>query len=351
VTPLVTLVVAMRNEADHIELCLQSLERQDYPPSKLEVLVMDGASTDRSWDLASAIVDRHPTWRLLNNPRRIQAAAWNLGISVASGDIIGILSGHAELGEDYVTEAVRTLDRTGAAMVGGPVRTIGTGPVETAIGAAMSSPFGVGGARHHYVEDEAETDTVFMGVSPRAIYTEHRFDETLVRNQDDELSYRLIDAGYRIVCNPAIRSRYRVRSSFSALWKQFEAYGYWKVAVLRRHPRRAKPRHLLPASVVLALAATAPLALVRPGIRRALLLAATPYLGANAMFAVRHGMRSGWRSAIAHAIAVPTMHTAYGAGFVRGLAELIGSGAHAAGTPDTSDGAGSGPADIERSRP
>ncbi len=317
--PVVTLVVAARNEEENIDACLRSIEAQDYDPARLEVIVADGESTDRTRELASVYVQRHDGWHLVDNHRRIQAVAWNRGIEMASGDVIGIVSGHAELAPDYVRQAVETLERTGAAMVGGPVTTVADGPVSAAIAAAMASPFGVGGARHHYLTVEAETDTVFMGVASQATYRAFPFDETMVRNQDDELSYRLIDAGHVIICNPAIRSRYRARSSIAGLARQYWAYGYWKVAVLARHPRRAKARHLLPALVVGGVAVMAPLALVSGRSRALLLLGAVPYLALDFTLAARHARRNGLASGKAMAIAFPTMHFSFGSGFLRGL--------------------------------
>jgi glycosyltransferase involved in cell wall biosynthesis len=319
--PMVTLVVAARNEEANIVACLRSLEAQDYDPSRLEVIVVDGESTDRTREHAAAIVDAHPGWRLLDNPRRIQAAAWNLGIREATGDVVGIVSGHAELAPDYVSQSVETLQRTGAAMVGGPVTALTDGPVSSAIGAAMASPFGVGGARHHYLTEEAETDTVFMGLATSATYRAFPFDEAMVRNQDDELSYRLIDAGHRIVCNPAIRSRYRVRSSIGALARQYWAYGYWKVAVLARHPRRAKARHVVPALVVGGLAVIGPLSLVSGSARALLLAGSMPYLAIDAVLAARQAREEGAASGLALFSAFPAMHFSYGAGFVRGLVD------------------------------
>ena len=317
--PKVTLVVAARNEEANIDACLRSLAEQDYEPSLLEVLVVDGESTDRTRERAAAIVAEHPGWRLLDNPRRIQAVAWNLGIREATGEVVGIVSGHAELAPDYASRAVETLRRTGAAMVGGPVTAMADGPISAAIGAAMASPFGVGGARHHYLTAEAATDTVFMGVATNDTYRANPFDETMVRNQDDELSYRLIDAGHVIVCNPAIRSRYRVRSSITGLARQYWAYGYWKVAVLARHPRRAKARHLLPALVVGGLAVIGPLSLVSGSARLLLLAGSLPYVAVDAALATRQAREHGAASGLAMSLAFPTMHFSYGAGFVRGL--------------------------------
>lgn len=321
--PMVTLVVAMRNEEASIEACLRSIGGQDYDPARLEVLVVDGASSDRSAEVAAGIVTGHSTWRLVDNPRRIQAVAWNMGIEMASGAVIGIVSGHAELAPDYVRQAVETLGRTGAALVGGPVTPLADGPMPEAIGAAISSPFGVGGARHHYAETETETDTVFMALGPRWLYRAFRFDEEMVRNQDDELSYRVIDAGYRIICNPAIRSHYRVRSSIGGLSRQYWAYGFWKVRVLNKHPRRAKPRHLLPSLAVASLAVVLPLAGKSPHARKVIVFGALPYAALDVALAVGHGRRHGGRSGLALAIAFPTMHASYGAGFLWGVWDAL----------------------------
>ena len=319
----VTLVVAMRNEEASIEGCLHSIEVQDYDHARLEVIVADGESTDRSREIAGQFVERHVNWRLIDNPRRIQAVAWNAGIEMASGDVVGIVSGHSELAPDYVRQAVATLGRTGAAMVGGPVTAVADGPVAEAIGAAISSPFGVGGARHHYATTETETDTVFMALAPQSIYRAFGFDEEMVRNQDDELSYRVIDAGHTIICNPAIQSRYHVRSSIGSFARQYWAYGFWKVRVLAKHPRRAKPRHLLPSLAVGGFAVMAPLAIRSTRARLLLASVLVPYAVVDGVLALRHGRRQGARSGVALAIAFPTMHASYGTGFAAGVWDAL----------------------------
>src|SRR5262249_951204 len=127
--PIVTLVVAVLNEAPYIGDCLVSIAAQDYPAELVEVLVYDGGSTDGSVEIAERFTAGHPGWAVRPNPRRIQAAAWNAGIEAATGEIVGIVSGHSELAPDYISSAVATLRETGADMVGGPVRAIGETPV------------------------------------------------------------------------------------------------------------------------------------------------------------------------------------------------------------------------------
>lgn len=317
--PAVTLVVAMRNEAASIERCLASLVDQDYPPDRLEVLVYDGGSTDGSRDLAERVIAARPHWAVLDNPRRTQAVVWNEGSRRASGEIVGIVSGHAELASDYVSRAVDALERTGADMVGGPVRVMANGPTGEAIGLATSTPFGVGGARHHYLTEAAEVDTVFMGVSRRDTYLRFPFDEAMIINEDDELSYRLLDAGGRIVCDPAIRSAYRSRATLGGLFRQYHNYGLWKVRVIQKHPRQLRLRHLAPAGLVGTLAAGVGMSMLSGLARRLTLLVASVYLTALIGATVRYGHRRGVRSMAQLAAAYATLHAAYGSGLLRGL--------------------------------
>ncbi|MFN8629497.1 MAG: glycosyltransferase family 2 protein [Chloroflexota bacterium] len=236
VFPSVTLIVAMRNEGAAIEACVASLLAQTWPADRLEILVMDGGSTDGCRETAERMLADRPNGHVLDNPGIVQAAGWNLGIDRATGDYVGIVSGHSELAPDYVESVVRVIEETGATMVGGPVTAEAEGPVGEAVAIATSTPFGVGGARHHYLRERAEVDTVFMGVARREDYARLRFNEEMVRNQDDELSYRILDEGGRIICDPAIRSTYRNRSTLQGLWRQQFAYGSWKVRVFRRWP-------------------------------------------------------------------------------------------------------------------
>ncbi len=318
--PRVSLLVAMRNESAAIGACLASIAQQDYPADALEVLVFDGASADDSVAIAERAMGGRRGWRLLANPRRIQASAWNLGISASTGEVIGIISGHAALDPGYVREAVETLRRTGADMVGGPVRAIGEGVVATAIAIGMSTRFGVGGAQFRYLDREQDVDTVFMGLARRALWGRFPFDEAMVRNQDDELSYRLQDAGARIVCNPAIQSSYRSRATLGGLVGQYFDYGFWKAAVLRKHPAQARFRHIVPSLLVASLAGGLILGFAWRPILVLAGLAASAYLVTNLVASWSAGRSAGWRVVAILPAVYASLHLSYGAGLLVGIA-------------------------------
>jgi len=318
--PKVSLLVAVRNEANYIKKLISSIIDQTYPNEKLEVIILDGGSTDGTWEIVKELIQGHSNFQLLENPKGVQSAAWNLGIDLSHGEIISIVSGHVNLAPDYVEKAVETLQRTGADLVGGTIRAISTGVVGQAIALAMSSPFGVGGARHRYTEVEQETDSVFMGFCHRSLYEKiGKFDEELVRNQDDEFSYRLTKTGGRIVCNPEIISYYHTRSTLNSLWRQYFQYGFYKVRVLQKHPAQMRPRQFVPPAFVLALLAGILLTIFTPWGWVALTALVGAYLLANLAASVFTAKNHGWRYLPLLPFAFTILHLSYGLGFLIGL--------------------------------
>jgi len=166
--------------------------------------------------------------------------------------------------------------------------------VGDAIALAMASRFGIGAYFHFAVEDR-EVDTVYMGMYPRRVFeTDRLFDEELVRNQDDELNYRLRKSGGSI-SSPAHALALSESSDLKTLWRQFFQYGMWKIRVLQKHPRQMSPRQFVPPLFVLVVISTV---LAVPWLRPArwLLLAAlgayaTALLAAAGTVARQHGWR------------------------------------------------------------
>jgi hypothetical protein len=238
--------------------------------------------------------------------------------------VIGIISAHAELASDYVSAAVETLSRSGADMVGGPAR----GEAETAVGRAVAlatdTRFGAGGAAFRHADVEQDVDTVYMGLCRAEVYRSYLFDEEMVRNQDDELSYRILDGGGRIVCNPAIRSRYFNRATIRSLFRQYYEYGFWKVRVMQKHPRQVRPRHLIPAAFVGTIVVLSILSLVLAPARVLLASALGLYAMANLGAAILSVRRSALALLPLVMLVYLVLHVAYGVGFLVGLVHFAG---------------------------
>jgi len=303
------------NEAAFIERSLGAVLAQDYPAERVEVLVVDGGSTDTTVSLVAVMAARDPRVRLLANPGRIQARAMNVGLDHAQGDVIVRVDGHTVIAPDYVRRCVECLETTGAQNVGGPQRFEATTPLGRAIAAAYRSPFSV--PSRFTVSQRAEVvDTVYMGAWPRTVF-DHvgRFDESLAVNEDYELNYRIRRAGGRIYLSPDIRSRYYGRQTLGALWRQFFRYGAWKCRVLAQHPRSARPRHLVAPVFVAALVGGGLLGVFSRPIRRLWATVVGLYLAANGLASAREAARGDWALLGRLPLVFTTMHIAWGSGF------------------------------------
>ena len=321
--PFVSVLMPVRNEGKFITRSLGAVLAQDYPHDRMEVIIADGRSTDRTRTVVTDIARQHPNVQLVDNPREIVATGLNLALAVAKGEIIVRVDGHAIVKSDYVRESVRALQETGADNAGGPTTASSDRVFGRAVAAATSSPFGVGGARFHYSERAEWVDTVCFGAWRREVFQRHGgFDEEMVRNQDDEFNYRLRAAGGRIFLDPRIRSQYINRATARSLWRQYFQYGYWKVRVLQKHPRQMQPRQFVPALLILTLAF---LALTAPAFRISkLMLIATAgaYLIGNLLASILAAAKAGWRLVPLISFAFVVVHFAYGVGFFAGLARF-----------------------------
>ena len=318
--PTVSVVLAVRDEERQVARTLDAVIRQSYPRAAVEILVVDGESADGTREVVAGVAARDPRVRLLRNPLRRVAGGLNVGLNAARGEVIVRVDGHCVIPPDYLATCVRVLRAGKADCAGGPVRAEGETTMGRAIARAMSTPFGVGGASFRWADSVREVDHLPFGAWRREVFEViGGFDETLVRNQDDELSDRLRRHGGRIVMDPSIPVRYFSRARLAGLWRQYLGYGFWKVRVVRKRGGwPASPRHLVPSIFVGAvlgsfLAAVATRLWLLPafvlGPYALFLLVAT----AQSILALRE------RAALLVPCALATMHVAYGVGFLLAL--------------------------------
>jgi glycosyltransferase involved in cell wall biosynthesis len=241
----VTIAVPVLNEEHHIEACLDAIAEQTYP-NIVEVLVIDGGSTDRTRELALRLGAT-----VLDNPRRIQSAALNVALEEAKGDVFVRVDGHCEVARDYVERCVQALAETGAAMVGGAMTpTIGTTSMQRAIAAAMQSRLGVGPARFHAGGGAGWVDTVYLGAFRVDLAQEvGGYSEDVGVNEDAEFAIRIGTRG-GVRFDPTIRSVYVPRGSLRAVAKQFYRYGWSRAHTIARHPSSMRLRQLAPLVLV-----------------------------------------------------------------------------------------------------
>ena len=318
--PLVSIIFPIRNEATYINRDLRAIAEQDYS-GPTETLISDGMSTDETRQIVQDFSNFHPQMQIgvLDNPRKIVPTGLNIALRQAKGEIIIRVDGHTIIDTDYVRQCVEALQRTHADDVGGRMNAIGVTSFGKAVALATSTPFGVGGGRFHTSNKEEWVDTVYMGAWPRRVFEKiGLFDEELVRDQDDEFNYRLLEHAGKILLCPEIRSEYTVRGTPKALWKQYYQYGFWKVRVLQKHPRQMSLRQFVPPTFVLALFASVLFAF-SPGLRPLSIVVPLLYLVANLLASLFTASRRGWQYLPLLAFVFASLHLSYGLGFLAGL--------------------------------
>ncbi len=331
--PCASVVIPCLNEVDHIGPCLDALASQEGLEDDLEVIVVDGGSDDGTRERLTERQEVQAGLIVLDNPARITPVAMNLGIQASSSDMVVILGAHAEVAPDFIRrnlECLRAHPESGC--VGGVVEQVHGDAMSRRIGLAMSSPFGVGDARFRTGGVAGHVDTVAFGAYRKAVLEElGGLDDSLVRNQDDELNYRLTEAGWRIWFDPRIRSRYHARSSYGQLFRQYRQYGYWKVFVNRKHRTVTTWRQMVPASFLLAsftlffmaclgewLPGTpAGMELALPGLLTLWALWLLGALGAIALAGIRPSDALG----VFRSFAI--LHLAYGWGYCQGIWQFV----------------------------
>ena len=323
ITPFISILIPVRNEAAYIKQCLDAVLAQDFPQHRMEILIADGMSEDETRQIIQGFQADHPHIQLIDNPSKIVPTGLNRLIQQATGDILIRVDGHCVIAPDYVRNCVELLQTTDADNVGGCMVAVGNDKISNVIVAATSTPFGVGGARFHYSEKEEWVDTVYLGAWRREVFANiGLFDEELVRDQDDEFNYRLRKFGGKIFLSPKIKSTYRPRGSFKKLWHQYFQYGFYKVRVLQKHPKQMRPRQFIPPVFVACLLLLLLLSLTFPWGWIPLVGFVGIYLLANLGASLLTARVAGWHTLPLLPLAFATLHISYGAGFLAGLAKF-----------------------------
>lgn len=301
--PTVSVIIPAANAAEHLPRALESVDRQNYP-NIIEVIVAtsDRESTDAATSHERAIV--------VDNPSGSTPTALNLAWLASTGDIIARCDVQSVLPPGYISRAVETMRRTGAANVGGRQVPIGETRFQRAIAAAMTSPLGAGDARYRRGGTEGAVETVYLGVFDRRVLEDlNGFDEAFLRTQDYELNHRIVKSGAIVWFDPELAVEYTPRKTLGEIAMQYYEYGVAKRQFGRRHQGSLRWRQLLPPLFVVGLAGSILLSIWWP----LALLAPAGYL----VVVLTAGVATRV-SPLRTATAIVTMHVSWGIGFLSG---------------------------------
>ncbi len=306
----VSVIIPTYNEEASIAVTLDSVFSQEYA-GPMEVVVADGSDSPATARIVQA---SYPAVRLVPNPERFTSDGLNHAIRTSTGDVIVRCDARSTLSPGYVRRVVETLERTGAANVGGRQQVVGVTFFEKTVGLAMNSLLGSGGTLYRIGGIPGPADTVYLGAWRRdTLEAVGGFNTRLIRNEDYELNWRLRQRGETVWFDPELAVTYRPRGSIASLMRQYFGYGRWKSTMLMMHPKSLQFRHLASLLVVLSLVAAAGLAIAGALWWAAALLLL--YLAVLVLGSAIVGVRCRKPTAILLPIVLMVMHLSWGVGF------------------------------------
>jgi glycosyltransferase involved in cell wall biosynthesis len=313
----VSVIMPVLDEERHLRHAVEHVLRQDYP-GELEVVIALGPSQDRTDEIAAELVaesaDR-PGCRVVTvpNPTGRTPAGLNAAIKASRHPVVVRVDGHGLLSPGYIATAVRLLEETGAANVGGIMHAEGENAWERAVAAAMTSRIGVGNAAFHTGGAAGEAQTVYLGVFRREVLERQGgYNEEFIRAQDWELNFRIRSDGGLIWFSPQLLVTYRPRPTVRRLARQYHDYGRWRHVVARYHAGSINPRYLAPPAAVLAIAAGLAGAVLSPWT----LVIPAGYLAAITAGSLPAGRGLPLAARLRIPLALATMHMSWGWGFL-----------------------------------
>jgi GT2 family glycosyltransferase len=322
----VSVIMPVRDEARAIRTAVGSLLQQDLPGLELEILAVDGRSTDGTREILEELAREEPRLRVVDNPHRLTPHAMNLGLRAASGDYVCIFGSHTAYDPDYIRVCVRELEQRGAAGASGRVTVV---PADESLGAqlvawTLSSSFASSGRSFRTAPEGFGEMLPYPLFRKQTLIELGGYNERLVRNQDNDMNARVRAAGGLLYLTFETGSRYHAQPGLRALVRYAYRNGFWNFVTLRESPRAMKPRHFVPllfvvGSTGLVLAAAVAIAVGSSAATPLVLLACAP-IAAHLLIGFGVGLRTAIRARRLAPLLMPFailgFHTSYGIGML-----------------------------------
>lgn len=322
----VAVIIPTLNEELYIEKCIDSIKTQTYPFEKMDVMIIDGGSKDRTRDIVTEISKIEPNVRLINNPGKIQSVAFNIGVKNSDAPIVIRLDAHALYDRRYVEVCVKNATNVANYEYGnvGGKCTISRQHESVIADANVilnRMRFGIGGASFRVANEKDDTvDSVPFGCFRREVIDKvGLMNEALPRGEDNEYNYRIRAAGYKILFDPSIKCTYFARNTYSGSVKQMYANGFSIGVLLHQCRKSVGLRHLVPLLFVLSIVLLSIGAIFTKYLFYLLLLELTLYAILNTVSSIVNCIGKNWKLYFVLPVLILSVHIAYGVGSIIGL--------------------------------
>jgi len=245
----VSVIIVVRNEEDYIIDCIKSIEKQFDTKDKWELIIVDGKSEDNTKKIAEEYLkNKNYDWKIIENPKKILASGWNIGIKNARGKYVIRPDAHGALHKNYIKYGLEILEKKpDVVAVGGILETKSKGFWGNIIKEALSSKVGVGNSSFRTAKKSGYYDTVVYAIYRKDIFKKvGYFNENLIRHQDNDMHKRIKDVGGKFYLDIRMKADYYCRDTVPKLLKQMFNIGKYLPYVFKKGG--VGLRHLAPFS-------------------------------------------------------------------------------------------------------
>lgn len=257
----VSLCVVAYNEELYLPMLLEDIRQQTYPHNLIQVVLVDSISDDNTLKIMRQFknnADSFMSVTIASNPKKIQAAGWNVAISSSSNEVIVRVDAHARIASDFIEKNIMYL-KNGEDISGGPRICIieKETPWQKLLLEVENSAFGSGINLCRRSTTRTYVKTMFHAAYRKEVFQKAGvFNEKLLRTEDNELHYRMRKVGYKFCFDPNIVSYQYARNTLLRMIKQKFANGYWIGITLRIYPECISMFYLVPAAFILGILIT-----------------------------------------------------------------------------------------------
>ncbi len=244
----ISIICPTYNEEHFVAQTVKSFLAQELSGISLEVLVVDGMSTDKTREIVRALQVSDSRLKLIDNPERKTPFAFNRGLKEAAGEYVAILGAHASYASNYIQSCYDELVRTGSVGCTGKIisKAAAESPNAQYVEWILENPFGVSGSSFRTIAEGYVHSVNFAVFRKDALLALGGYDVALSRNQDNDMNQRLLDAGHKLYCTWKTHCYYFPQSSLNKLFRYAYNNGYWNVASLGRNRRSMRLYHFVP---------------------------------------------------------------------------------------------------------
>ena len=324
----VSLCVIAYNEEKFLPNLLEDLTRQTYPHELIEIVLVDGNSTDQTKRVMMNFRDSNTSFKdikVLDNPQRIQAAGWNVAISHATEDVIIRIDAHTHIPAEFTEKNMR-LQESGEYVTGGVRPCVIEDPDawKNTLLEVENSLFGssIAGSRHS--KEKKYVKSMFHAAYRKEVFEKAGlFNENLLRTEDNEMHYRVRNAGYKLCFDPDIVSYQYARSSLKKMIKQKFGNGYWIGLTAGVCPGCISIYHFVPFAFILGISFTTVLSFLGVWQIAAMMWSAY-FLFTLVSMAVTIAQKRGNVWTVCMPLLFLILHVSYGIGTLVGLLKMPG---------------------------